>query len=154
MTAKLNSYLCNVCLSFYSQNKMKGMKTGGRQKGTPNKDNPLKGYLRTHSEEYFKPKPQVDSEGHPIEIVFSSKDGGTTRKISLADSEGNPYVMSDFDVDMLKMEPDERVNAELRLLEFHTPKMKSVDVDMSVQESKTIEDRLLELSRDDDEEDE
>ena len=127
------------------------MKTGGRQKGTPNKDNPLKGYLRTHSEEYFKPKPQVDSEGKPKVVMFYSKDGEITNKIPLVDSEGNPYVMSDFDVDMLKMEPDERVNAELPLLEFHTPKMKSVDVDMAVQESKTIEDRLIELSQDDDE---
>lgn len=127
------------------------MKTGGRQKGTPNKDNPLKGYLRTHSEEYFKPKPQVDSDGKPKVVMFYSKDGEITNKIPLVDSEGNPYIMSDFDVDMLKMDPNERVNAELRLLEFHTPKMKSVDVDMAVQESKTIEDRLIELSQDDDE---
>ncbi len=133
---------------------MKGMKTGGRQKGTPNKDNPLKGYLRTHSEEYFKPKPQVDSDGSPKNLVRYNKDGEVVLKVPLVDSEGNPYVMSDFDVDMLKMDPDERVNAELRLLEFHTPKMKSVDVDMAVQERKTIEDRLIELSQDDDEEDE
>lgn len=130
------------------------MKTGGRQKGTPNKDNPLKGYLRTHSEEYFKPKPQVDSDGSPKNLVRYNKDGEVVLKVPLVDSEGNPYVMSDFDVDMLKMDPDERVNAELRLLEFHTPKMKSVDVDMAVQERKTIEDRLIELSQDDDEEDE
>ena len=32
-----------------------GRKTGGRQKGTPNKDNPLKGYLRAHSMAYFEP---------------------------------------------------------------------------------------------------
>lgn len=127
------------------------MKTGGRQKGTPNKDNPLKGYLRTHSEEYFKPKPQVDSDGSPKKLVRYNKDGEVVLKVSLVDSEGNPYVMSDFDVDMLKMDPDERVNAELRLLEFHTPKMKSVDVDMAVQERKTIEDRLIELSQDDEE---
>lgn len=127
------------------------MKTGGRQKGTPNKDNPLKGYLRTHSEEYFKPKPQVDSDGSPKNLVRYNKDGEVVLKVPLVDSEGNPYVMSDFDVDMLKMDPNERVNAELRLLEFHTPKMKSVDVDMAVQERKTIEDRLIELSQDDEE---
>lgn len=124
------------------------MKTGGRQKGTPNKENPLKGYLRTHSEEYFKPKPQVDSDGSPRTIMFYNKDGEVVNKIQLVDSEGKPFVMSDFDVDMLKMEPGERVNAELRLLEFHTPKMKSVDVDMAVKERKTIEDRLIELSED------
>lgn len=129
------------------------MKTGGRQKGTPNKDNPLKGYLRSHSEEYFKPKPQLDSNGNPKRIVRYNKDGGVITEVILMDSNGNPYEMSDFDVDMLTMDPDERVNAELRLLEFHTPKMKSVDVDMAVQESKTIEDRLIELSEDDEDED-
>lgn len=127
------------------------MKTGGRQKGTPNKDNPLKGYLRSHSEEYFKPKPQLDSDGHPKRIKTFNKDGEIILDVILMDSDGNPYEMSDFDVDMLKMDPNERVNAELRLLEFHTPKMKSVDVDMAVQESKTIEDRLIELSEDDEE---
>ena len=35
---------------------MKGMKTGGRKKGTPNKDNPLKGFIRAHSLSYFEPK--------------------------------------------------------------------------------------------------
>lgn len=128
---------------------MKGKKTGGRQKGTPNKDNPLKGYLRTHSEEYFKPKPQVDKSGQPLAIEFKNKDGDIVSKITLADSEGNPFVMSDFDVDMLKMKPEDRVFAEVKLLEFHTPKMKSVDVDMAVQDRKTIEDRLLELSGED-----
>lgn len=128
---------------------MKGKKTGGRQKGTPNKDNPLKGYLRTHSEEYFKPKPQVGKDGGPLVIEFKNKDGDIVSKLHLADSDGNPFVMSDFDVDMLKMKPEDRVFAEVKLLEFHTPKMKSVDVDMAVQDRKTIEDRLLELSGED-----
>ena len=38
----------------------KGKKTGGRQKGTPNKENPLKGYLRAHSLAYFEPRVQTD----------------------------------------------------------------------------------------------
>lgn len=54
--------------------------------------------------------------------------------------------MSDFDVDMLTMQPNERVHAELRLLEYHTPKMKAVEVDMDMRASViTIEDRLAEL---------
>ena len=35
---------------------MKGMKTGGRKKGTPNKDNPLKEFIRSHSLAYFEVK--------------------------------------------------------------------------------------------------
>lgn len=96
---------------------MKGMKTGGRKKGTPNKDNPLKEYLRTHSGDYFLPK-EVNC-------------GGKKR------------IMSEFDIDMAELAPDERVSAELRLLEFHTPKMKAVDIDMSARVNvRTIEDKL------------
>lgn len=55
-------------------------------------------------------------------------------------------VMSDFEVDMLGLKGVERVNAELRLLEFHTPKMKAVDVDMNVSAGNlSIEARLKEL---------
>ena len=130
---------------------MKGMKTGGRKKGTPNKENPLKGYLRAHSLAYFEPKAQVDEKGRPRVIKYRDKDGAVIEEIHLKDAEGKPLVISDFDVDQMLLQVNERVNAELRLLEFHTPKMKSVDVDMAVQERKTIEDRLLELSKDDEE---
>lgn len=96
---------------------MKGMKTGGRKKGTPNKENPLKGFIRAHSMDYFQPKP-------------------TERGI-----------MSNFELDMLLLDPTDRVNAELRLLEFHTPKMKAVDVDMNAAVNvRTIEDKLTLLS--------
>ena len=63
--------------------------------------------------------------------------------------------MSDMDADMIALSPNERVNVEVRLLEFHTPKTKSVEVDMGVHGSIiTIEDRLRELcgETDDDEE--
>ncbi len=99
---------------------MKGMKTGGRKKGTPNKENPLKGFIRAHSLAYFEPKEQ---------------------KI-----DGRKCVMSDFDLDIAELAPDDRVNAELRLLEFHTPKMKAVDVDLSAKvQVRTIEDKLSAL---------
>lgn len=102
-----------------------GKKTGGRKKGTPNKENPLKGYLRTHSLDYFTPKQRITDTG------------GT-------------YMASDFDLDMLILTPDERVNAELRLLRFHTPEMKAIDMDMTLTETtKTIEERLAELAGDD-----
>ena len=96
---------------------MKGMKTGGRKKGTPNKENPLKGFIRAHSLSYFEPK----------ETKY----------------DGKKCMMSEFELDMAELAPDDRVNAELRLLEFHTPKMKAVDVDMSARVNvRTIEDKL------------
>lgn len=123
----------------------KGKKTGGRQKGTPNKENPLKGYLRAHSMSYFEPKPQVDTNGKPREITVII-DGAVVPVATLADEHGNPLVMSDFEADMIGMRAGDRVNAELRLLEFHTPKMKAVELDMEARISpKTIEDRLREL---------
>lgn len=125
---------------------MKGRKTGGRQKGTPNKENPLKGYLRTHSLAYFEPKPQIGDDGKPRKIEFRDKDGIVIDTIVIENPDGTPRVMSDFDVDMMILDTNDRVNAELRLLEFHTPKMKSVDVDMDVHANvHTIEDRLREL---------
>ena len=108
----------------------KGKKTGGRQKGTPNKDNPLKDYLRAHSIKFFEPKEQVDEET------------------------GRKYIASDFDVAMAALAPDDLVAAELKLLEFHTPKMKAVEVDMDVHGTvHTIEDTLKELCGETDEDD-
>ena len=114
---------------FFNFNYMaKGYKTGGRQKGTPNKENPLKEYLRVHSLAYFEPKEQQDEDG-------------------------NKYIASDFDVDMAMLAPDDRVSAELRLLEFHTPKMKAVDIDLDAKVSpKTIEDLLSDLCLEDEDE--
>lgn len=90
-----------------------GYKTGGRKKGTPNKKNPLKGYLRTHSLEYFE---HGDGEE------------------------------SAFERDLRELSPAERVQAELRLMKYHTPEMQAVRMDASVEVAKTIEDKLLELS--------
>lgn len=128
----------------------KGKKTGGRQKGTPNKENPLKGYLREHSLSYFEPKPQTNPDGTPRKINIYSKDGNIVDSIILADSKGKPSLLSDFDVDMLQMESGERVSAQLRLLEFHTPKMKAVEVDLDAAVNvRTIEDLLSDLCNED-----
>lgn len=71
---------------------------------------------------------------------------------TLANADGSPCVMSDFDVDMMVLDANERVSAELRLLEFHTPKMKAVEVDMDVHGTAiTIEDRLRDLCGETDE---
>lgn len=100
---------------------MKGQKTGGRQKGTPNKDNPIRGYLLSHSIGYFKP------------------------------NEKNPDGMSDFEVDLAMMLPEDRVAAEIRILKHHTSELKSVDMDMSMSErSETIDERLTRLALEDD----
>ena len=129
---------------------MKGKKTGGRQKGTPNKDNPLKAILKEHSTQYFTPRPQTDSKGRPKKLYTYDDEGKEISFIILADNNGKPMVMSDFDVDMLQLKGVERVNAELRLLEFHTAKMKAVDVDMNVRGGNlTIEARLKQLIEED-----
>lgn len=141
----------------------KGKKTGGRQKGTPNKENPLKGYIRAHSLAYFEPRLQTDPiTGGPREIqrprLVQDAEGIVHKVIDLIPltdhSSGNPLNISDFEADMIALSPNERVNAELRLLEFHTPKMKAVEVDMDIHSSDiTIEDRLRELCGETDDDD-
>lgn len=141
----------------------KGKKTGGRQKGTPNKENPLKGYLRAHSLAYFEPRVQTDPiTGGSREIqrqrLVQDEEGNVYKVIDLIPLtdhvSGLPLNISDFEADMIALSPNERVNAELRLLEFHTPKMKAVEVDMDVHGSVvTIEDRLRELCGEDEEDD-
>lgn len=138
-----------------------GKKTGGRQKGTPNKDNPLKGYLRAHSLAYFEPRLQTDPiTGRSREIqrqrLVQDEEGNVYKVIDLIPltdhSSGQPLNISDFEADMIAMNPDDRVIAELRLLEFHTPKMKAVEVDMDMRASvTTIEDRLRQLCGETDE---
>lgn len=142
----------------------KGKKTGGRTKGTPNKGNPLKGYLRAHSLSYFEPRVQTDPiTGGAREIqrqrLVQDDEGNVFKVIDLIPltdhTSGLPLTISDFEADIIALNPDDRVNAELRLLEFHTPKMKAVEVDMDMRASViTIEDRLRELCGEtDDEED-
>lgn len=130
---------------------MKGKKTGGRQKGTPNKEKPFKGMLQQLSKEYFTPRPQTGSDGSPRKIPIYA-DGEVVNTIELADKDGNPLVMSDCEVDMLRLEPSERIHAHIRLLKFHTPEMKSVDMDMNITgASITIEGRLRALCGEEDE---
>ncbi len=112
---------------------MKGMKTGGRKKGTPNKQNPLKGFISAHSLDYFQPKEQ--------------------------DLGGQKRIISEFELDINELAPEDRILAELRLLEFHTPKMKAVDVDLTAKVNvRTIEDKLavlcgIEIDNDDEDQD-
>lgn len=141
---------------------MKGKKTGGRQKGTPNKDNPLKGLLRAHSLSYFEPRIQTDPvTGNPRQIqrqrLVQDEEGNVYKVIDLielTDATGQPLTISDFDADLIALSPNDRVNAKLRLLEFHTPKMKAVEVDMELRGTvTTIEETLRNLCGETDDDD-
>lgn len=100
-------------------------KLGGRAKGTPNANKPLKAFLREHSERYFAPTiTEVDENGVP-----------TGR------------IISQYEEDMKGMKPSERANAELTLLKFHTPQMQATAVDMNVTNAnKTLSERLSNLA--------
>lgn len=102
---------------------------GGRQAGTPNKEKPLKTFLREHSIEYFTPN-------------IEEKDG-----------KGKPTgrLISQYDIDIRQLDPANRVDAELKLLKFHTPQMQSTSVDMTVvAENETLVSRLSRLARGED----
>lgn len=129
-----------------------GRKTGGRQKGTPNRPNPLKEHIRAASTAYFEPKPQTNMDGSPRKIEFRDKDGIVYNEVVLADIDGNPLVMSDFDIDMMMMDPKDRATIQEKLLRYHTPQMQSVsaEVSLSGDNTTTIEVRLAQLAREND----
>lgn len=127
---------------------MKGKKTGGRQKGTPNKSNPIKEQLRAHSAAYFEPKPQTNPDGSPRLIELRTKEGEVYNTLTLADADGNPLVTSEFSIDMMMMEPKDRAAIQERILRYHTPQMQSVSADVSLSGDITtsIEQRLKDLA--------
>lgn len=98
---------------------------GGRAAGTPNKDKPLKTFLRQHSVEYFTPSiEEIDDKGKP-----------TGR------------LISQFDLDISSLDPISRTDAEIKLLKFHTPQMQSTSVDMTIAEgNKTLSERIALLA--------
>lgn len=103
---------------------MKGKKTGGRTAGTPNKEKPLKSFLREHSTSYFTPNKTVTCE------------------------DGETRLVSQYDLDLMEMEPADRAKAELTLLKFHTPQMQATSVDMTVSEvNQSIVERLARLTQ-------
>ena len=98
---------------------------GGRAAGTPNKDKPLKTFLRQHSVDYFTPS-----------IEEEDKNGKKTGRI-----------VSQFDLDCKALDPASRADAEIKLLKFHTPQMQSTSVDMTVVDAnKTLTERLALLA--------
>ena len=113
----------------------------------------MKSILRAKSEEYFAPRPQTEKDGSPRKLT-AIVDGKVIEIMKLEDENGKPLVMSDYDVDMLQLSPADRVSANLRILKFHTPEMKSVDMDMNIKSAAiTIETRLRSLCGEDEEKD-
>lgn len=129
-----------------------GRKTGGRQKGTPNKPNPLKEHLRAQSMSYFEPKPQTNIDGSPRTLEFRNKDGDVYNNVTLSDPDGKPLVISDFEIDMMQMEAKDRAAIQEKLLRYHTPQMQSVSAEVSVSGdvTTTIEERLKQLAAEND----
>lgn len=108
-----------------------GRKTGGRQKGTPNKPNPLKDILRTQSAAYFAPTITID-DPKLAELM----------RIPLG------IAVSRFDIDMAMMKPAERAAIQERLLRYHTPPMQTVSAETTINTTTTIEERLARLAQD------
>jgi hypothetical protein len=129
-----------------------GRKTGGRQKGTPNKPNPLKEHLRAQSMSYFEPKPQTNIDGSPRTLEFRDKDGNLYNTVTLSDPDGKPLIISDFEIDMMQMEAKDRAAIQEKLLRYHTPQMQSVSAEVSVSGdvTTTIEERLKQLAAEND----
>lgn len=98
---------------------------GGREKGTPNKNNIIKNILKAHSEDYFSPdKEEIGEDGKP-----------TGR------------IVSQFDLDLRNLKSVDRVNAELSVLKYHTPQMQAAAIDMSVDaQDRSFSTRLARLS--------
>lgn len=129
-----------------------GRKTGGRRKGTPNKPKPLKEHLCSLSEAYFAPRPQTNADGTPRTLEFRTKEGELYNTVTLADADGNPLMLSDFEIDMMQMEAKDRAAIQERLLRYHTPQMQSVsaEVSLSGDVTATIEERLARLAAEND----
>ena len=129
-----------------------GRKTGGRQKGTPNKPNPLKEHLRALSAAYFIPRAQTNIDGTPRTIEFRDKEGVVYNEVRLADADGKPLVVSDFEIDMMMMDAKDRAVIQEKLLRYHTPQMQSVSAEVSLQGdvTTTIEERLKQLAAEND----
>lgn len=72
--------------------------------------------------------------------------------VVLADMHGNPLIISDFDIDMMMMEPKDRATIQEKLLRYHTPQMQSVSAEVSLagELTTTIEQRLKDLAADND----
>ena len=85
----------------------------------PNKPKPGREIIKAHSMGYFSPN--------------TRNDGG----------------VSDFERDIKLLDPVDRVNVEIRLLKYHMAELKSIDMDATITHRVTIEDKLRQLSGED-----
>ena len=113
---------------------------GGRQKGTPNKDNPLKQLLHDHSVDYYTPSIDPD----PVDYLH---DSSGLLLPEFADRE----LVSRFDLDLFRMKAADRGRIEVDLLTYHTPKMQAISADMSLKATnRSFADRLNSIANGDD----
>lgn len=89
----------------------------------------------------------------PIKQKLGGRKKGSVNKITrtvrdiLADVTSEYYNSEDFKADMKKLNARDRVAAMEKLTAYIVPKMQSTTIDATVAASKTIEDRLIELSQ-------
>ena len=103
---------------------MKGKKTGGRSKGTPNKTTAaMKDVITSIVSDYMSDE-EIDKD--------------------------NPYERH-FSADMAHLEPKDRLDAMIKLMAFVTPKPQAVALGlMGGEKKKTIEETLAELAKEND----
>lgn len=113
-------------------------KTGGRQAGTPNKDNHLKVLLANHSLDYFTQNIAPEDAN-----IFFPNDKAKADFI-------NRYkgrLFSQYEIDCLSMKPSDRARLEVDILAYHTPKMQAISADLAVQATnRTLAERIQRLA--------
>lgn len=123
---------------------------GGRQKGTPNKNTPLKTLLQDHSIDYFTPGIAPEE----VELEYFMRPQDKEKKMELALQRKEEFVknnkdtlFSRYELDLRCMKPSDRAKTELDMLNFHTPKMQSISADVAVSKHNiTIAERLKRLA--------
>lgn len=111
-----------------------GRKTGGRQKGTKNKEKPLKAILAQHSLNYFSPSiPAEQAQGKCFTDEWKTLNAGK--------------VFSQFELDCMQMKASERAKAEIDVMAYHSAKMQAISADMAIKEQCNVfTDRLARLA--------
>ncbi|MBP5545745.1 MAG: hypothetical protein J6X59_00480 [Bacteroidales bacterium] len=111
---------------------------GGRQAGTPNKDNPLKNMLHDHSVDYFTQN--IAAKDVDLRYFIIDPEAENAQDLArefkqefVAQNKGR--VFSRYELDLLFMSPSARAKVEIDLLAFHTPKIQAISADMSVKDS-------------------